>query len=139
MRPAHYKPNATADYWQRKSSIREVLLQIYQEYWRYCPHIGKYYLGIMNRKPAAGLDPMLFPSPVLITERKEEFDELHAALTQELAPRGIMEKWFVADIANLFWEMRRLLRSKTAILDMASKDAVLSRSMAVVCTVAISR
>ena len=77
----------------------------------------------MNRKPA-GLDSKLFLSPVLITERKEEFDELHAALTQELAPRGIVEKSFVADIANLVWEMRRLRRSKTAILDMASKDAV---------------
>jgi hypothetical protein len=78
----------------------------------------------MNRKPAARLDSMLFPSPVLITERKEEFDELHAALTQELAPRGIVEKWFVADIANLVWEMRRLRRSKRAILDMASQHAV---------------
>jgi hypothetical protein len=67
---------------------------------------------------------MLFPSPVLITEREEEFDELHAALTKELAPRGIVEKTFVADIANLVWEMRRLRRSKTAILDKASKDAV---------------
>jgi hypothetical protein len=81
----------------------------------------------MKRKPPAGLDSVVFPSPVLITERKEEFDEfdeLHAALTQELAPRGIVEKLFVADIANLVWEMRRLRRSKTAILDMASKDAV---------------
>jgi len=64
------------------------------------------------------------PSPVLITECKEEFDELHAALTKELAPRGIVEKSFVADIANLFWERRRLRRSKTAILDMASKGAL---------------
>jgi hypothetical protein len=78
----------------------------------------------MSRKPSAGLDSTLFPSPVLITERKEEFDELHAALRQELAPRGIVEKLFVADIANLVWEMRRLRRSKTAILDMASKNAV---------------
>ncbi|HWX27100.1 MAG TPA: hypothetical protein VNZ53_06635 [Steroidobacteraceae bacterium] len=66
----------------------------------------------------------MFLSPVLITERKKELDELQAALTQELAPRGIVEKLFVADIANLVWEMRRLRRSKTAILDMASKDAV---------------
>ena len=81
----------------------------------------------MKKKPPAGLDSVLFPSPVLITERKEEFDEfdeLHAALTQELAPRGIVEKSFVADIANLIWEMQRLRRSKRAILDMASKDAV---------------
>jgi hypothetical protein len=78
----------------------------------------------MNKKTPAGRDSMLFPSPVLITERKEEFDKLHAALTQELAPRGIVEKSFVADIAHLVWEKRRLLRSKTAILDMASKDAV---------------
>jgi hypothetical protein len=74
----------------------------------------------MNKKPSACLDATLFPSPVLITERKEEFSELHAALTQELAPRNIVEKLFVADIANLVWEMRRLRRSKTAILDMAS-------------------
>jgi hypothetical protein len=73
----------------------------------------------MNRKAPAGRD-----SPVLITERKEEFDELHAALTQELAPRGIVEKSFVDDIANLVWEIRRLRRCKIAILDMASKDAV---------------
>jgi hypothetical protein len=78
----------------------------------------------MIRKPAAGLDSMLFPSPVLISESKTDFDELNAALTQELAPRGIVETLFVADIANLVWEMRRLRRSKTAILDMASKDAV---------------
>ena len=120
MRPAHYKPKATPDYWQRKSSIREMLkMQTYQEYWRYCPPIGKYYFGIMNKKPPAGRDSMLFP--VLITERKEEFDKLHAALTQELAPRGIVEETFVADIAHLVWG---LLRSKTAILGMASKDAV---------------
>jgi hypothetical protein len=78
---------------------------------------------MMKRKPAP-LNSILFPSPVLITERKEEFDELHAALTQELAPRGIVEKLFVADIANLVWEKRRLRRSKTAILDMASKGAL---------------
>jgi hypothetical protein len=30
--------NATRDYWQRKSRIREMLkMQTYQEYWRYCP------------------------------------------------------------------------------------------------------
>jgi hypothetical protein len=81
-------------------------------------------LGIMNRKPAAGLDSMLFPSPVLVSESKTDFDELHAALTLELAPRGIVETIFVADIANLVWEARRLRRSKTAILNMASKDAV---------------
>ena len=93
------------------------------KYWPYSPSYRKCYLGIMNRKPA-GLDSKLFLSPVLITERKKELDELQAALTQELAPRGIVEKLFVADIANLVWEMRRLRRSKTAILDMASKDAV---------------
>jgi hypothetical protein len=77
----------------------------------------------MKRKPLP-IDLTLFASPVLITERKEEFDELHAALTQELAPRGIVEKLFVAEIANIVWEMRRLRRSKTAISNIASKDAV---------------
>jgi hypothetical protein len=82
--------------------------------------IRKYYLGIMKRN----LNSILFPSPVLITERQEEYDKLLEALTQELAPRGIVEKLSVADIANLVWEILRLRRCKTAILDMASKDAV---------------
>jgi hypothetical protein len=83
-----------------------------------------YYLDIMNKKPAADLDSNLFPSPVLITESKTDFDELHAALRQELAPRGVVEKLFVADIANLVWELRRLRRSKTAIWNMESKHSV---------------
>jgi hypothetical protein len=78
----------------------------------------------MSKKPAAGLDSMLFPSPVLITESKTDLDELQAALMQELAPRGVVEKIFVADIANLVWELRRLRRSKTAIWNMESKDAM---------------
>ena len=78
---------------------------------------------MMKRKPAP-LNSILFPSPVLITECKEEYDKLHAALTQELAPRGIVEKLSVDEIANLVWEILRLRRCKTAILDMASKDAV---------------
>ena len=40
----------------------------------------------MKRKPPASLDSVLSPSPVLITERKEEFDKLHAALTQVNRP-----------------------------------------------------
>jgi hypothetical protein len=40
----------------------------------------------MNKKRTVGLDSMLFPSPLLITERKEEFDKLHAALTQVNRP-----------------------------------------------------
>jgi hypothetical protein len=103
-----------------KSSIREVN-SAGTKYWWYCPLFGKYCLGVMSKKPAAGLDSLLFPSPVLITESKTDFDELHAALTQELAPHGVVEKIFVADIANLVWELRRLRRSKTATWNMASK------------------
>jgi hypothetical protein len=86
--------------------------------------IRKYYLGIMKRKPVP-LNSILFPSPVLITECKEEFDKLLEALAQDIAPRGIVEKLFVADIADLVWDKRRLRRVKTAVWDMACRDAVL--------------
>jgi hypothetical protein len=79
----------------------------------------------MKKKSPFGLDLILFSSPALITERKEEFDELHAALTEDLAPRDIVEKIFVDDIARIFWDLRRQRRAKTALLDMASKNAVL--------------
>jgi hypothetical protein len=62
---------------------------------------------------------------VLITECKAELDKLREALTQDLAPRDTIEKLFVADLAHLVWEKRRLRDAKTAMWNTACKDAVL--------------
>jgi hypothetical protein len=62
--------------------------------------------------------------PLLITESAEDFAGLTAALTQEIKPRGIVERMYVDDIAALVWEIRRLRRCKNVIVNTAFKDAL---------------
>jgi hypothetical protein len=63
-------------------------------------------------------------SPVLITESAEQFADLHGQLEQEIEPRGIVERMFVSDIATLTWEILRLQRCKTAIINMEFIEAL---------------
>ena len=49
---------------------------------------------------------------------------LNAALMEEIKPRGIIERIYVADIAALVWEILRLRRCKVAIVNTAFKDAL---------------
>jgi hypothetical protein len=62
--------------------------------------------------------------PLLITESSDDFAALAEALTQELQPRGIVERIYVDDIAALVWEIRRLRRAKNVIVNTAFKDAL---------------
>jgi hypothetical protein len=78
----------------------------------------------MKRKPPSFIS-ILLPPPVLITERKEDFEKLREALMQDLAPRDTVEKILVDDVAHLTWEKQRLRRAKVATWNMATKDAVL--------------
>jgi len=57
-------------------------------------------------------------APVLRSERLEDFTALHQALFREVNPRGVVEKLCVYDIACEAWEIVRLRRFKTAILDL---------------------
>ena len=57
------------------------------------------------------------PSPVLITESAEEFERFHDALRHELKPRGLLERLYVADIVEKAWEIRRLQRVKTNLIN----------------------
>lgn len=66
----------------------------------------------------------LFKTPLLITESAQDFAALTAALTQEIKPRGIIERIYVADIAALVWEILRLRRCKTVIVNTAFKTAL---------------
>jgi hypothetical protein len=64
------------------------------------------------------------PSPVLITESAEEFKRLHDAVKDELKPRGTLERYYVAEIAEKVWEIRRLRRVKTNLINAARRQGV---------------
>jgi hypothetical protein len=63
-------------------------------------------------------------TPLLVTESEQDFFVLSAALTQEIKPRGIVERMYVADVATLNWEILRLRRCKVVIVNTAFKDAL---------------
>jgi hypothetical protein len=63
-------------------------------------------------------------TPLLITESSGDFAVLAEALTQEIKPRSVLERFYVDDIAALVWEIRRLRRCKNVIINIAFKDAL---------------
>jgi hypothetical protein len=56
---------------------------------------------------------------LLTTESQDEFASLCEELEQEIQPNGVIERTYVQDIAYLIWDIRRLRRSKTAIINTA--------------------
>jgi hypothetical protein len=46
-----------------------------------------------------------------------DFEALHQALSREIEPRGIVEEMYVHEIACVTWEIVRLRRCKTNLLD----------------------
>jgi hypothetical protein len=73
----------------------------------------------------AEIDPApLSRGPLLITESDEEFIAICEALQAEIKPRDTIERLYVSDVANLVWEERRLLRGKTAIVNLAFRQAL---------------
>jgi hypothetical protein len=72
-----------------------------------------------------GIELTLFSKPqLLITESADDFAALNAALIEEIKPRGIIERLYVADIAALVWEILRLRRCKAVIVNTAFKNAL---------------
>src|SRR3954454_2050403 len=68
---------------------------------------------------------LLFSKPqLLITESTKDFAELNTALMEEIKPRGIVERLYVADVVALHWEILRLRRCKAAIVNAAFKKAL---------------
>ena len=72
--------------------------------------------------PAAAA--MLPNTPLLITETADEFDRICAALSHEIRPNGIIEQMYVADIAQLVWEILRLRRCKALVINLAFRAAL---------------
>jgi hypothetical protein len=62
--------------------------------------------------------------PLLTTESEKDFACLSAALEQDIEPRGVVERMYVADIAALVWEILRFRRCKVAIVNAAFRDAL---------------
>ena len=63
-------------------------------------------------------------SPVLITESAEEFERSNDALHDELKPRGPLERYLVGDIAGKAWEVHRLRRVKTSLINSALRPGL---------------
>src|SRR5262245_57018852 len=67
---------------------------------------------------------LLPKSPLLITESADEFIALHDAFEQEIKPHGIIEQMYVGDISFLVWEIMRLRRAKTALINERFRHAL---------------
>ena len=62
--------------------------------------------------------------PLLLTESQSDFDDLEASFRKEIVPRGIVEQTYFEDIIASVWEILRLRRCKTAIVNIAFKRAL---------------
>jgi hypothetical protein len=67
---------------------------------------------------------LLPKTPLLITESADEFDRIYAALSHEIRPNGIIVQMYVADVAQLIWEILRLRRCKALIINLAFRRAL---------------
>jgi hypothetical protein len=63
-------------------------------------------------------------TPVLITESVEEFVALRKQLDDEIGPNGVIEQGWVDGLAAVMWDIIRLLRWKSAILNGAFCEAL---------------
>jgi hypothetical protein len=72
-----------------------------------------------------GKEAVLRSTPALLmSESAAEFTSLHTAIELEIEPKGIIEQVYVDDIATIIWEIRRLRRCKTSIINNASRVAL---------------
>ena len=70
--------------------------------------------------------------PLLQGESGTDFDRLLQAFVHEVEPRGAVEDMYVRDIARIVWEMLRLRRCETAMINAGfcgAIEAVASRLM----------
>jgi hypothetical protein len=63
-------------------------------------------------------------NPWFDADTAEEFDAVRRALEQEVGPRGIIERMYVNHISSIVWEILRLRRCKTAIINMGFRAAL---------------
>jgi hypothetical protein len=62
--------------------------------------------------------------PLLMTESREDFDQVRNSLEREIQPRGTIEQMYVHDMAYIVWEIRRLRRCKDTIINVAFRTGL---------------
>jgi hypothetical protein len=62
--------------------------------------------------------------PLLMTESREDFDQVRNSLEREIQPRGTIEQMYVHDMAYIVWEIRRLRRCKGNIINVAFRTGL---------------
>src|SRR5262249_36883571 len=67
---------------------------------------------------------LLTKPPLLRTESEQEFNQLLSGLKAETQPQGLIENMYVADTANIIWDILRLRRCKMTILNMAFQQSL---------------
>jgi hypothetical protein len=67
---------------------------------------------------------LLPPPPLLMTESREDFDQVRDTLEREIQPRGSIEQMYVDDMTYIVWEIRRYRRDKDTIINVAFRTAL---------------
>ena len=80
----------------------------------------------MERTPQSNEVALSAAPPLLITESADEFAALLAALQQEIRPTGIIEQIYLHDLAAIVWEIQRMRRYRTEIVNNAFRAALQS-------------
>jgi hypothetical protein len=71
----------------------------------------------MTSSAVHNTDALRSSSVLLSSESQDEFASLCADLEQDLQPKGVIERNYVRDFANITWEIQRLGRYKTSIIN----------------------
>jgi hypothetical protein len=71
----------------------------------------------MTQSLDQNVDVLHSMAPLLINESADEFASLRKALKNEIQPEGAIEQMYVDDFATLIWEILRLRRYKTVIIN----------------------
>jgi hypothetical protein len=75
--------------------------------------------------PTHAFELQLFSKhPLLVSESKDDFTDFAAALTEEIAPRSIIERIYLRDFAAIEWDILRYRRCKVAIVNTAFTGAL---------------
>jgi hypothetical protein len=64
------------------------------------------------------------PVPVFSTESKYEFDRLFAEFNEAIKPHDVIERTYTLDVAHITWEILRLRRYQTAMINAGIRNAL---------------
>jgi len=78
----------------------------------------------MTQSLDQNVDMLRSVAPLLINESADEFASLRKELKNEIQPEGAIEQMYVDDFAILIWEILRLRRYKTILIDSHRRDAL---------------